>query len=460
MSIEPVILIGLDLVADEGRDAVLAEGRGPRKQLVGVQGYIAPHLLLAAAVHILGVAADRRHVLIVTDIEHIIGGVHREHEIRPEIDVDIPAGRDVVAGLGDDGRHQLSIRVGSRAIRTAGRTPVIKGLSPIVVPTHPIPVIEVNRVDRGNVLAEHEDIGVVVFLPVAIFALVGVGISQVQAGLDELPDGVVDPGAHGDTGKAGIGNIAVILQERGGKVSLGLVRAARSGHIILLAGTRTENVTAPQILPFQLSGIGIELAGRGVDDGRVRHARVDIVGAQNLQEAGRRVAVCLSEAHDTRVVHVVAHRFPGHLIVLARIGDDVVRRNGPRVDTHFRIKGDVHLAGGAMLGGDDDDTVGATGAVHGVGRRILEDGDGLQILRRKGVQGAFIRHAVHHDQRRSGCVDRTETTDLEAGAGAGRAGVAGSHQARDRALQGLGDVGSLHSRQFLAAELRGGTGKR
>ena len=64
-------------------------------------------------------------------------------------------------------------------------------------------------------------------------------------------------------------------------------------------------------------------------------------------------------------------------------------------------------------GGDQDDTVGRTGSVHGSGGRILEDGDRLDIVKVDAVD-VHIGHTVHHNQW-AGVVDRTQTADQQGG---------------------------------------------
>ena len=78
-------------------------------------------------------------------------------------------------------------------------------------------------------------------------------------------------------------------------------------------------------------------------------------------------------------------------------------------------------AAGALLGGDNDNTVGSAGTVDGGGRCILEDGEALDVLRVDGGQrvthagNAVIGNgqAVDDIQRVVGCVQGCSATDTD-----------------------------------------------
>ena len=460
VAVQAVALVALGLMADEDIEAVVAEGGSPGEELVGVECGVTGHRLLAAAAHVLGVTADRGLVLVALGVEHIVCGVHGEHQVRADVYIHITAGGDVVTDSADLGREQLAQRVHGRGVGTSGLTPVVQGLARFVLLQDAVLIIQVDGIDGGDILAPHEHVGVVVALRACIGLLVGVGIGHVQAGLEVLADAVVHLGTQGDTVEAGLRHVTIVAQVGGGHVGLGALGTAGSGYVVLLTDARTEDVAVPQVVPLQLLGSGVELAGSGIDDGIVGHALIDVVGAQHAEQVGGSVVAGLCQIHHVRVVHVVADGFPSDLIVLAGIGDDVVGRNGAGVHTHLGVEVDVHLAGLAALGGDDDDTVGTTGTVHGVGGCVLENGDGLDVLCGNGVQGTLIRHTVHDDKRAGGSAHGTETTDLDAGTGTRSTGGAGGHQTGHGTFQGLGHVGSLHLGEFLTAELGGGTGER
>ena len=74
---------------------------------------------------------------------------------------------------------------------------------------------------------------------------------------------------------------------------------------------------------------------------------------------------------------------------------------------------DDPVPGRTLLGGDDHDTVGTSGAVNGRSGGVLQHVDGLDIVRVQGVEAhVHHRHAIY-DQQRIGIVHGSQAPDLD-----------------------------------------------
>ena len=120
------------------------------------------------------------------------------------------------------------------------------------------------------------------------------------------------------------------------------------------------------------------------------------------------------------------------------------------------IHGHADLAGLALLGGHEDDAVRGASAVDGAGSRILEDVDGLDVVRGEGLDAA-ARNTVNDVQRRRG-TGGTHTADGHLVAFARLTGVLDDGHAGGLALQGAEGIDRIHGGEFVAGDIDGGTG--
>jgi hypothetical protein len=138
----------------------------------------------------------------------------------------------------------------------------------------------------------------------------------------------------------------------------------------------------------------------------------------------------------------------------------------------------------AALGGDDDDAVGALGAVDGARGGTLEDLDVLDV-RRIEVRDAIDRlilaigdaaagagqrveaavhcaiaheHSVNHIERAGVRIDRRHAAELDLGSAAWRARIGGHHSTGNLALERVLDGWRWRLVQLLATHLRDGIG--
>ena len=91
------------------------------------------------------------------------------------------------------------------------------------------------------------------------------------------------------------------------------------------------------------------------------------------------------------------------LIIHGRIGNHVVLEKGVGVHTHLCVQCNDGIALLGALCGDDNDTVGTTGTIQGVGGGVLKNGHGLHVVRVDVVDVSVVRHAVHNIQRGVSC---------------------------------------------------------
>ena len=161
-----------------------------------------------------------------------------------------------------------------------------------------------------------------------------------------------------------------------------------------------------------LDAVGIQLVGMllGVfpkGDGLVRidMGDADIVGA------------LVDQPHGLGII--------GHVLQAAQIR---------HLDRHIVIVRDMDLAGRAALGGDKDDAVRSPGPVDGRRGGVLQDSDGLDVLRVDVVHG--ILDAVHQDQRAVGVEGGIASNPQGGAVFTGLAGGLGDRQAGGQAAQG------------------------
>ena len=121
------------------------------------------------------------------------------------------------------------------------------------------------------------------------------------------------------------------------------------------------------------------------------------------------------------------------------------------------VVGDDHSAFLTLLGGDEHDTVRGAGAVDGGGSRILQDVDGLDVVRVEGVD-VTAGHAVDHVQR-LGIADGAQTADVHLVAAARLAGILGDRDTRALALQGGEGGGGVEFREIVTLHLDRGSGE-
>ena len=174
-------------------------------------------------------------------------------------------------------------------------------------------------------------------------------------------------------------------------------------------------------------------------------------------------------AGDTGALHAVTVRvvdtLPCVLIVFGcRInGVGVVVTDG--VEAPAALEGDLGLAFGTALGGDQDDTVTGTGTIQGGGSRILEDGHGSDIvgiqLRQRVLIGGvgLLRDTVDDDQRCGGSTVRgADTTEADSHIITGLS-VNGSHlQTRGGTFQCTGNRGRVLDGNDVRFDFGQGTG--
>ena len=167
--------------------------------------------------------------------------------------------------------------------------------------------------------------------------------------------------------------------------------------------------------------------------------------------------------HALLVVVAVLDPVPHGVLHQRHVLRTVEQRNrlGIERKVEFLIEGEDGLMHSALLGGDQQHAVGRTGAPERGGRRIFEDLDRLDVVRRDIEQGAEILHvgiaeveilvdvvvlrnAVDHDQRFVAGVQRRQTADTDRGDRTGIARRRHDVEIGHSALNHLVDGGYAH----------------
>ena len=113
---------------------------------------------------------------------------------------------------------------------------------------------------------------------------------------------------------------------------------------------------------------------------------------------------------------VVVQTFIVQFVVFAWVGDVVVVDIAVAVSAPFGIHGDGGLSTLGLFGSDKDDTVGTARAIEGVGGRIFQHADTLNVLRVEIAVIATVRQPVNDNQRFCTGIDGTDASDEDGGA--------------------------------------------
>ena len=141
-----------------------------------------------------------------------------------------------------------------------------------------------------------------------------------------------------------------------------------------------------------------------VDHLVVIYSPVNIVLEQPYQCSGS-IIVGLGCAHGILrpVICGIAESLPGHLVILSGVGDDVVGRNAPGIESGLGVKRHPDPLRCSPLGRHHYDSVGSAGSVHRVSGSVLQYCKRFYVIGRQRVETTLIRHAVNHDERALGC---------------------------------------------------------
>ena len=227
-----------------------------------------------------------------------------------------------------------------------------------------------------------------------------------------------------------------------GHIGLELVGTSGSGDGVLVGDGRLEDQAHPVggldvVAVPGAAGPALHDVAPGI---RVATAVEDLVVVVLGRSAGARIVLGIQVVVSrTTPVDVLAGGHPGALVL-----DDLVGEGAGVAD--------MHLALGTLLGGHEDDTVGAAGTVDGGRGGVLQDLDGLDILRVEVLdRAAHHRNAVHDIQRRRGGGEGALTADIH-GTDFTRALVGADIHTGGAALQGFEDVVGRTLGQLLGAD--------
>ena len=385
VTVHILVMVLLVLMTEEDMHVVQStKGVVPVDQLVDVQCAGAVPFLLTTSVDVLGITTDRCGEFSIVRVEHVVSHIGSELEVVQEGPLKVATRADVVTLCLADAGLSGCIGVLLRGVRTdVLGTPVILALTLLVEPEVAIIIIQIDRIDRGDALCEHKDVRIVGLLATEGL-IVGVSIGDVTADADVLADVLVNFHTAVVTLEARTNHVTFILQITQRGESLRGLRTAVEVHAIFLTAAVLKRILGPVVIPLLLSGVGIQLAGKRVDQLVVGNTLESVVLQVAVDQvlgsvkAGTTVTHLLNEAVTIGLVH--------HLIVLTSIGNDVVVGYATGVETIAGIEVDVHLAGLTGLGGNHDHTVRTTCTVHRVGGSVLQDGQRLDILSGDGVQ--------------------------------------------------------------------------
>ena len=243
-----------------------------------------------------------------------------------------------------------------------------------------------------------------------------------------------------------------------------LVRALGHAHVILLTeaafigGVKPVVRTEKELLAVAVShnvtkgGVGVELAVCA-DQHLTGGNGIHIVAETGSRRSNHRIVcvdvscciVVAEAAHGRREAGVVVESLIVGLVVLAGVRDIVVVLGGAHVGAPLGLYVHLGFAELGALGGDEDDAVGAAGAVKRVGGGVLEDRHALDIVVVQRADVAGEGGAVNDDEGRvHRTVHRGETADTDCRvARAGSARGVGELKTGNSAGQGVQHIRCL-----------------
>ena len=396
------------------------------------------------------------------DVE--VGGESTGHVAALVVHLVVAVGTEGVTGLHEATAH---------AVVGGGHTVVILLVTELVGTDDRVAVrihdADIHRIDRGDVgRVVHQVGGTPVGAHVRVGLLVGLGETDIRADSDPLLHLVVGPDAGGETLVTGVLDDTILIEITEGGIEVAAVGTAADGDIVVL----TDGVLVSELGPvvrLQIVGLTVELVRTAEGGVRVQLAvaadqvlafreRIDIV-----TEVVHHIAVRTRERVRGRGAgreEIIVQRGIVSLVELAGLGDDVVVLDTAAVHTHAHVDIDLRVAGTAALGGHEDDSGGATGAVQGGGSRILQDGDALDVTLRDVGQAGRIRSAVDDDERIGRSGQGGDTADVDATA-AGTRGAGGTFHLETGHLadQGVGNIGRRALLQFIGFHHGRGAGE-
>ena len=401
----------------------------------------------------------------------VLARVEGELEVLEEGDVRSAVGVDGialgVAGIHPVGEQRVGVgheRTGQAAVHTVT---VVHHLEAPLVDLHfLVGGTNPQRVDRSHPGSEGPDVrGGVGSSVVAEGIAVIAGVGQVAIDLEPALGLIVCLQTAGETALVGVRGDTFVLEITHGSVEVGAVGARSDAHVVFPAVAGTVCGVAPVVGrdPVLLTGGGIGdlLAERGLGVHLAIETDEIFAGRDgvHLVSEAADVLVAGDDAVDRDVRSLGGHPFLVTIVIVEREGvclivsgnarDVVVLLQGLDIDALFDVDGHHGIVGLAALGGDDDDTVGATGAVERIGGSVLEDGHALDISGIDAADGAVIRHAVDDIQRVLAGIQGAEATDADGRSGPRSAGGLSQLDAGDLARKGGRDGAHLCLGEFF-----------
>ena len=427
VTVEIIVEVGVVFMAQEHVHVVTAELVAPAQLLL--EGVVLIVVLVAAAATIV--------TLTVTDHSGVVGlfGIGAQAQVtgdgEGEVFQEVEFGRsdsvhgvahalvlvqlvlpdDVTVGVlvtGDD-RLAIGVDVGTGIVLL-----VAVGVQDIFTG---VDVVQVHRIDGGDVTAIHPRVhigrgacgGVVEVL---------VGHVHIEAQLHVGGRTDVHGSAAGQTVEFGCLHVTVLIQVTYGHVVVALIGGTAGGNVVLLTEAFTDGLVEPVdiVLVAVLdvdTGNQLAILEQGVI-GLVEDVHVQAFCDEVLAGIGDGVRAGIAIV----ILAVVLQTLPGNFHVLAGIGQ-LVLGNTSFINARVDAGGHGEAAFGALLGGDEDNTVGSAVTVQGGRCSILQHGHALDV---GGVQVGDVateRNAIDHVQGAVATVHGTVTTDHDGRAGTG-----------------------------------------
>ena len=133
-----------------------------------------------------------------------------------------------------------------------------------------------------------------------------------------------------------------------------------------------------------------------------------------VEEGGVGVGVCLVGRLSCIYLRVIHHPVMG-LVVLCRVGYDIVLGNEPGIGAPFRVKLDDSILSACPFCCDEHYAVGSSCTVDGTGGGVFKDRHGLHIVRIDFRDGSVVWHSVHNVKRGIAGTHGADTPDADGG---------------------------------------------
>ena len=157
-----LVLVILGFVTQQYREVVFTEFMAPVQQLVEVQCTTTASVVITTTTYSSSVTTNRSSKLSISVVEYVVCHVQSKLEVVQEVGFEVTTSTQVVGHVLVQAFSSSSVWILFSCIRTnVFSTEVVTYVTLFVVHQLTVCIVQIDRIDRSNVLREHKDVRVV-----------------------------------------------------------------------------------------------------------------------------------------------------------------------------------------------------------------------------------------------------------------------------------------------------------